>query len=687
MENLFLNAKPVWFENLEKELNIRGVFKTTLTPNPNKKYTVKIATSGIYNLSVNGSFVSYGPARAGKNHFRMDEYDVTSYLTSEENEISIDVCNYYANSYYLQMQPAFLQAELCEDGNPIAATGENGFEGKIHPNYIRKTQRYSFQRPTVEAYDFTKENRIKTPNIVLTDTKNIIERITRYPDFEHTKAKLSHAGRAKLQLSESYKYDRSWVNIGETIQGFNLGELESFSGKECQDAVYLITDDTPSSLIKHSRFNIYELPYNATGVISLTVNCHDDTTLYVMFDEILINNDVDFLRMDCSNAIKYVLPKGQHKIRTFEVYTMKYLKILSKGADCEVSDLEVIEYKHPKIEHKIPNLNDNLTKIYKAALETFRQNSVDLFTDCPSRERAGWLCDSFFSARVEYLLTGESRVEKAFLENFLHEETYDGIPDGVFPMCYPADHVDHNFIPNWAMWLVIQLGEYKQRTNDMEFIARYKNKVYKFLKYLKGFENNDGLLEKLNGWVFVEWSMANHLVQDVNYPSNMLYSLMLRKAAELYGDKELFEKSEKIKAKILEQSFNGEFFTDNAEYENGVLKNTGKITEVCQYYAFFCGIATPETHPKLFNTLINDFGPERKVNNKYPEVYFANAFIGNYLRLEVMMREGYKKEVFDNIEGYFLYMADKTGTLWEHDNTRASCNHGFASHVICWLEQ
>jgi alpha-L-rhamnosidase len=26
-------------------------------------------------------------------------------------------------------------------------------------------------------------------------------------------------------------------------------------------------------------------------------------------------------------------------------------------------------------------------------------------------------------------------------------------------------------------------------------------------------------------------------------------------------------------------------------------------------------------------------------------------------------------------------MAEQTGTLWEHEGTRASCNHGFASYV------
>lgn len=36
-----------------------------------------------------------------------------------------------------------------------------------------------------------------------------------------------------------------------------------------------------------------------------------------------------------------------------------------------------------------------------------------------------------------------------------------------------------------------------------------------------------------------------------------------------------------------------------------------------------------------------------------------------------------RKELAD----YYLYMADRTGTLWENVGSEASCNHGFASHV------
>ena len=65
--------------------------------------------------------------------------------------------------------------------------------------------------------------------------------------------------------------------------------------------------------------------------------------------------------------------------------------------------------------------DEKLQIIIDAAIETYRQNAVDLFTDCPSRERAGWLCDSFFLARTEYALTGKNTIEESFLENLMDD--------------------------------------------------------------------------------------------------------------------------------------------------------------------------------------------------------------------------------------------------------------------------
>lgn len=79
-------------------------------------------------------------------------------------------------------------------------------------------------------------------------------------------------------------------------------------------------------------------------------------------------------------------------------------------------------------------------------------------------------------------------------------------------------------------------ADYRDRGGSEKLIEAFRDRVYALLAYFRPFENEYGLLEKLDGWVFVEWSKANELVQDVSFPTNMLYARMLRAAGELYGD-------------------------------------------------------------------------------------------------------------------------------------------------------
>jgi alpha-L-rhamnosidase len=65
----------------------------------------------------------------------------------------------------------------------------------------------------------------------------------------------------------------------------------------------------------------------------------------------------------------------------------------------------------------------------------------------------------------------------------------------------------------------------------------------------------------------------------------------------------------------------------------------------------------------------------------YPTVHKSNAFIGNYLRLIILLQNGEKARISSECVDYFYYMAKRTGTLWEHDDSYASLNHGFASYV------
>jgi alpha-L-rhamnosidase len=322
-----------------------------------------------------------------------------------------------------------------------------------------------------------------------------------------------------------------------------------------------------------------------------------------------------------------------------------------------------------------------LNKIFDAAKQSSRQNAIDVFMDCASRERAGWLCDSYFAAIMEKEFTGKSAVARNFFENYALPDTFKYLPKGMIPMCYPADFNDGNFIPNWSLWFILQVDDYAQRGGDPALIAQLKPRIESLLQYFATMENEDGLLENLQKWIFVEWSKANGFVQDVSYPSNMLYSAALRSANRLYGDAVWAKKAENIRQNIIKQSYNGAFFIDNAVRENGKLKPTANTTEVCQYYAFYFDIVNPDSHPVLWKKLVTEFGPNRDDKTVYPNVFRANAFMGNYMRMDLLSRYRLQSQMLLEIQDYFFYMADKTGTLWEHAGSYASCNHGFASYI------
>ena len=51
------------------------------------------------------------------------------------------------------------------------------------------------------------------------------------------------------------------------------------------------------------------------------------------------------------------------------------------------------------------------------------------------------------------------------------------------------------------------------------------------------------------------------------------------------------------------------------------------------------------------------------------------------------MRNGRGDQLLREVGGYFAEMAARTGTLWENMTPTASCNHGFASHILYWMDQ
>lgn len=686
----FEKAKAIWAQGREEEMNCELAFGTSVPQMKNVR--IFIATSGIYRLWINGIFKAAGPARAAHGYFRVDEYEIGDMLIEAENEIVIEVLGYYVNSYDTLNQNSFLTAEV-RNGNDIVVYTGKDFYIYDRKQRIRKVQRYSFQRAFIDAYHLTKKKSFTEEKIEVQKEPCYIKREVRYPQFEVLKPEaIIEEGKVKfVPDKEKVIKEQEYYQISPVLLGFPYHQVKEHVSEEAQKFIFypeIKKEKSISSRHIENGYVSFRFPYNATGFYKIDITVEKAGRIYVLFDEILTDGEIDFLRMYSCNCFLYTAEPGHYILMSFAPYTMKYLKIIMTGS-CTVQKTEFIEYKHPEVLKRIciPEQEKELQLIYKAAEESFRANSLDVFMDCPSRERGGWLCDSYFTSEVEYILTGENILERAFLDNFVMKEKFKYLPEGMIPMCYPADHNNGNYIPNWGMWFVLELEKYKKHTGDVKFLECAKRTVYGLLSFFRRYENEYGLLENLEGWIFVEWSRANdsELTEGVNFPSNMLYARMLQAAGNLYGDEKLLKKSKELRNVIRKRAQKQGFFTDNEKRTETGWKNTGECTEVCQYYAFFTGIATVEEDEGLWDILVQKFGPKRSENHFYPEIAQTNAFIGNYLRIELLYRNGMYGEVIKNIIDYFLPMAEETGTLWENEKTTGSCNHGFASYVIRWL--
>ena len=705
----FLAAQPIWPAGRTKEKNLFVGFRCVVTAPAGRRVLLRITASSLYRAFLNGDVFAHGPARGPHGWFRVDEWDLTGNLHSGINHLAIEVAGYNINSYYLLDQPAFLQAEVVtDDGRVLTASGQRGnpIQATVLKERVQKVQRYSFQRTFSEVYRLTPghdswrrdaHTPLQTAECETTATMRYLPRGAPYPKLVKRQP-LLQAGKGNLRpgkKTEKLWRDRALTGIGPTLGGFTEQELETIPSLELQQIESVPDSQGPAPFSAGTKlqlpgqsYAILDLGVNLTGFIGAKVTCRKASRFLFVFDEILTRNDVDFTRLGCVNIVACELQAGTYEIESFEPYTLRYLKLMVLEGDCEVEGIYLRELTNPEgWTAQFAAADPRLNRLFTAGRENFQQNATDIFMDCPSRERAGWLCDSFFTARSAFDLCGNTTIESCFFENYLLPERFPHHPEGMLPMCYPSDHNDGVFIPNWALWFVVQLEEYLGRSGDRAMVQALQPKVMALFRYFEPFRNADGLLEKLASWVFIEWSKANSFTQDVNYPTNMLYAAALGAAGRMFGEQSLIRQSETVRKTVTQQSFDGDFFVDNALRTGGRLEVTRNRTEVCQYYAFFFNVATPQSHPALWKRLKEEFGPRRKITKAFPEVHPANAFIGNMLRMEILSRYGLTQQILHESVDYFLYMAERTGTLWENIDDEASCNHGFASHIVRTLNR
>ena len=604
---------------------------------PAGNYFLDIAVFSLYRLKVNSVLQCCGPARAPHGYARCDRIKLA--VSEPVNLLEIEVLYYdkAGRSLYLPSQRGFAYFKL-EDENGDVITETDGFTVNAGHHRDFAVEEFTDQRHLMEFYDQT---RVFQSRWQLHDDNDLPEFLDRGTPLPEPYKILP----SKIILRKELTAPQQIIHSSRPAE-----ELAAFSwnGKD------------------GDGFILYDFSRIVTGFFRQSFYASGECELLLGFDELPDEKNFPGSRQWWGNFFcRIKLKKGEKfDFESFEPYTCRYVALwVISGPIPQISPLTVREYAFPEKYLHIPPAVA-ASPVGRAAVETFRQNTLDLFMDCPGRERAAWLCDSFFTARTAYLFTGNTDIEEVFLENFLLPESFANLPSGMLPMCYPADTTG-TFIPQWAMWFVLQVDEYRYiRNGKRDFANEFKERFLKWHEFFRKYTNADGLLENLPGWNLMEWSAANDFISGIHYPTNLLYSECLMRLYKWYGLPEMRDEAEHIR-----------FIIANGITADGRMPDNPAhpvASETAQYFAWFFG--GEELRKKL------------SMNITAHEEFPCGLFIGKFLRFNYLLDSGQHAVLAGEIDEVLRPMAEKTGTLWEKFTDDGSCCHGFASYAAVLLD-
>ena len=405
----FQKARPVWERGTEKVIN-RSVALHTCVEKTEKSVVLALAAHCSFTVLVNGEIVAHGPARAGHGYYRADELVLDGLLVDGSNELCIRTAGYNVNSFHYLDQPSFVCAELLIGGEVVAYTDTPcvGFAITGVDERVRRVQRYSFQRHLAECYDLAPGLKSAPVEPALTEPKTFICRDVPYGDVEvlYPKAVIA-TGSVSYDLSRPVYNNREVSKIYDEFFGYTLDELEVGTHIAPSHMVFTAPkayDICPNAIpVCAETYVDVDMGVNYTGIFEFELEACGKGEIYLLFDEILLGGQLNCFRIGTSNIVLCRAENGSYKVRCQEPYTMRYIRLVAKGCSFTVKNLRLFKVAFPasKITAKFVGEDEAMRRIFDAAVETFRANTVDVYMDCPSRERAGWLCDSFFTSRVE----------------------------------------------------------------------------------------------------------------------------------------------------------------------------------------------------------------------------------------------------------------------------------------------
>ncbi|MBD0284703.1 MAG: family 78 glycoside hydrolase catalytic domain [Flavisolibacter sp.] len=439
---------------------------------------------------------------------------------------------------------------------------------------------------------------------------------------------------------------------------------------------------------------VYDLGQNASGIPQITVQGKKGDTIRITPAELLKEDGTANQRASGSPYyLTYVL-KGNGTETwqpRFTYYGFRYVQINGGVPQGETNTQNlpvVMEVKGQHIRNAANRIgtftssNELFNRTNTLIDWAIKSNMVSVFTDCPHREKLGWLEQDHLmgnSVRFNYDVANLCR---KLLTDMRYSQTDEGLIPEIAPEYVQFDWGGDMFrdSPEWGSAGIILPWYLYQWYGDKQVLAENYSMMQRYIAYLKTKANGHILKQGLGDWYDIgpkPPGVSQLTPMGVTGTATFYYDLnILSKIAQLLGKPQDASGYQNLAVDV-KQAFNDTFFNkETKQYANG--------SQTANAMAVYMKLVEPQYKDAVVENIVKDI---RSRNNS-----LTAGDIGYRYLLRVLNDEGRSNVIFDmnsrsDVPGYGYQLAKGATALtesWQAFPT-ASNNHFMLGHLMEWF--
>ena len=248
-------------------------------------------------------------------------------------------------------------------------------------------------------------------------------------------------------------------------------------------------------IVTPSGKKVLDFGQNIAGYAAFSLTAKKGQKIYLRFGEMLDENgEFTQKNIQCSNKkittplqqVLYTCKEGSNEYKTrFAIFGFQYV-LVETDVDFRPEDFAAIAvYSDLETTARFDSSNKLLNRFVENTLWSTKNNSADVPTDCPTRERHGWTGDSqLFAVTAGYLMN-----YIPFARKHIRDLTDWQRKDGAFPQIAPYGGVDSymntmNGSVGWADAGVLIPYRYWKLFGDIDFIRDNYDAMAKYAGFM-----------------------------------------------------------------------------------------------------------------------------------------------------------------------------------------------------------